>query len=89
MAETHAEMGYDDIGLDSGLKPDVRELPAWTVSLVVHVVVLALLWSIRLATFSDADLEITSRTDPVQTETLKFAVAQDEEIDEGRQRLAG
>lgn len=78
MAHPEAEMGYDDIGLDSGLMtPDKRELPAWAVSLGVHVVVLALLWTIQLASFGRPDLEITSQT-PVTPETLKFSVAQDE-----------
>jgi len=45
-AHAQAEVAaYDDIGLESSLLPDKRLVPAWVVSLVVHVVVLfALAW---------------------------------------------
>ena len=77
MAEVQAEMGYDDIGLDANVMPDKRELPAWTVSLIVHVVVLGLLWTVQLAASGTPDLEINSETSPPDPEILKFSVAQD------------
>ena len=72
-----ADAGYDDIGLDGGLLPDRRELPAWAVSLGVHVVVLALLWSIHLSAFPAPEFQINSDMQTLEDQAIVFATAQD------------
>jgi von Willebrand factor type A domain len=72
-----ADAGYDDIGLDGGLLPDRRELPAWAVSLGVHVVVLALLWMIHLSAYPAPEFQIDSDMQTLEDQAVIFATAQD------------
>lgn len=71
--------GYDDIGLEAGVLPDHKELPAWAVSLVVHVAVLAFFWMIHLSGTVQPDLQINSQVQPVEKDlVVEVAVNQTE-----------
>lgn len=71
--------GYDDIGLETGVLPDTRELPAWGVSLVVHVVLLMVFWMWRLSSQTELAMDIPSQLEQQQLDkqVVKVAVAQD------------
>jgi len=73
-------VGYDDIGLEGGPLPDTRELPAWLVSLGVHVLLLVVFWMVRLSTSLDADMEITSKVEPQVKKDLRPTIRENQEI---------
>lgn len=68
--------GYDDIGLDASVLPDRKELPAWAVSLGVHVVVLVLFWMITVSTYREPELQINSEVEQVPQKVVDVAVNQ-------------
>lgn len=70
-------LGYDDIGLESNIMPDAQELPAWAVSLGVHVLLLVVFWMWRLSSTSETVMEIPSALETRTKPPIKFAVAQD------------
>jgi hypothetical protein len=74
---TQADVGYDDIGLEPAFLSNRRELPAWAVSLGVHVVILTLLWSIHLAAVREPEFQITSDVETLDEKSFTFATAQD------------
>ena len=70
-------LGYDDIGLESSALPDTQELPAWAVSLGIHILLLAVFWMWRMSTSSEAVMEIPSALETDKKPPIKFDVAQD------------
>lgn len=82
-----ADVGYDDIGLEPSLLPDRRELPAWAVSLGVHVVVLALLWTVHLAAFPEPEFQISSDMQDLDEQSVVFSTAQDKMGSESKANL--
>lgn len=68
---------YDDIALDEGGLASSREVPAWAVSLAVHLVVLGLLWTIALDREVILDSRIDSEIVEIDPEALAFSTMED------------
>lgn len=72
--------GFDDIGLEAGVLPDHKELPAWAVSLAVHIAVLAFFWMIHLSGTVQPDLQINSKVEPVEQDLVVDVAVNQSEI---------
>lgn len=80
----------EDISNDLGQITSTREIPAWVISLGVHVLILFVLFSIRLSTQSSQTTLVTSAFAEIDPETYKFeATIMDQVGTDGRVNLIG
>ena len=68
----------DDLAAEAGMMTGAREVPAWAISLGVHVLVLFLLWSIAGIAMPEQQTIINSVMEEIDEESYKFETQADQ-----------
>jgi hypothetical protein len=68
----------DDLAAEAGMMASAREVPAWAISLGVHVLVLFLLWSIAGIAMPEQQTIINSVMEEIDEDSYKFETQADQ-----------
>lgn len=73
--DANTPLHAEDADLDGGVWDILYDMPAWGISLVVHVGILVVLMSLTYAIETQAELEITSTVDPEEIRQEEYVLA--------------
>lgn len=74
VVEAKSPLSVDDAELDSGVWALLHEMPAWGISLLVHVGILLVLMSLTYAIEHQPELEISSVIDPEEVRQEEYVI---------------